>query len=136
MARRLESQTCRKMRPRQATLFPGWSSQALSCFRPRRQVSRRDWFCLASANSSLEVFMTNRVSLRAQLRELAATNVEALIGPRLYGSITVVDPSPFFVEMVVAHEGQSRGEVVGFGAQVKEWGKRVIRALAHAFNPS
>lgn len=80
--------------------------------------------------------MGNKVHLRAQVREMANSAVTALLGQSVYDRLTAGDDAPFFVEMTVAHEGTSTGEVQGFGAMVKEWGKRVIRALVSAFNPA
>lgn len=77
-----------------------------------------------------------RVFLRGSVRELQAATVGQMIGAGMMARITAVDANPYFFELMLAHEGQSRGSVVGLGARVKEWTRRVIRALAHAFNPS
>ncbi len=70
------------------------------------------------------------------MKELAAADVQALIGPHQYQQIVATDESPFFVQMTIGHEGTSSGSLSGLGARVKEWGKRVVRALVHAFDPA
>ena len=77
-----------------------------------------------------------RVLVNARIRELAADSVAALVGPLRYSQITALDPSPMFVSLTVAHEGVSRGEVVGLGARVKEWARKVIARLAELLHPS
>jgi hypothetical protein len=77
-----------------------------------------------------------RVIVRARITELAADTVAAMIGPLRYQQITALDPSPMFVSLTVAHEGVSRGEVVGLGARVKEWARKVIARLAELLHPS
>jgi hypothetical protein len=77
-----------------------------------------------------------RVLVRARIRELAAESVAALIGPLRFQQITALDPKPMFVSLTVAHEGVSRGEVVGLGARVKEWARKVIARLAELMHPS
>lgn len=77
-----------------------------------------------------------RVYLRGNVREMATATVSQLIGTGMMARIQSVDPNPFFFELTLAHEGESRGEIVGIGARVKEWGKRMIRAVAHAFKPA
>ena len=79
--------------------------------------------------------MKNQVFLRAQLRELATNEISALLGPHRYAELTHGDEQPLFVSMVIAHEGQSRGEVKGRGAKLKEWGKKAVRACVRAFRP-
>ncbi len=77
-----------------------------------------------------------RVLVNARITELAADTVAALIGPLRYSQITALDPQPMFVSLTVAHEGVSRGEVVGLGARVKEWARKVIARLAELLHPS
>ena len=74
--------------------------------------------------------------IRASVCEMAAATVEQVIGQSQMNTIRTYDPNPYFFSMVIAHEGESRGEVVGFGAKLKEWGKRVIRQVANAFHPA
>lgn len=74
--------------------------------------------------------------IRGEVREMAAATVSQLIGISQMNAITANDPNPYFFEAVIAHEGESKGEIVGFGAKLKTWSKRVIRAVANAFNPA
>lgn len=67
---------------------------------------------------------------------MAMPTVRDLIGLTQWQRIVELDPEPTFIEMTIAHEGQSRGEIVGWGVRLKEWGKRVIRAVVNAFAPS
>ena len=67
---------------------------------------------------------------------MAAADVQAMIGAHHYQQIVAADASPFFVQMTIGHEGTSSGSLSGLGARVKEWGKRVVRALVHAFDPA
>lgn len=80
--------------------------------------------------------MNRRVLVPARIQELAGDAVAALTGPLRYQQITALDPAPMFVSLTVAHEGVSRGEVVGLGARLKEWGRRVIARLAELLEPS
>jgi hypothetical protein len=83
-----------------------------------------------------KVMKNQRVLVRARITELAADTVAALIGPLRYQQIAALDPQPMFVSLTVAHEGVSRGEVVGLGARVKEWARKVIARLAELLHPS
>ena len=76
------------------------------------------------------------VKMLGRINEMALPTVRELIGLTQWEAITALDPEPTFVEMTIAHEGTSRGEVVGWGARLKEWGKRVIRAVVNAFAPA
>ncbi len=77
-----------------------------------------------------------RIQFRGRLNEMAMPAVRDLIGMSQWQRIIELDPEPTFVQMVIAHEGTSRGEIVGWGARLKEWGKRVIRSVVQAFAPS
>ena len=77
-----------------------------------------------------------RVQIHGRINEMALPTVQELIGLTQWQRIIELDPEPTFVEMTIAHEGTSRGEIVGWGARLKEWGKRVIRAVVQAFAPS
>lgn len=77
-----------------------------------------------------------RISFRGQVREMAAATVEQLIGFATMQTIRAHDSEPYFFELVLGHEGRSSGNVVGLGHRVKEWSKKVIRAVVHAFNPA
>jgi hypothetical protein len=78
--------------------------------------------------------MNQRIHLRGRISEMAADAVAGLIGAGQMARIQSVDSAPFFFEMVLAHEGQSRGSLNGLQI-VKEWIGRVVRAVAHAFSP-
>lgn len=78
--------------------------------------------------------MKQAIHLRGRIQELAATTVATLIGAGPMARITSVDQEPFFFELVLAHEGTSQGSLNGV-AIVKEWLKRTVQAVAHAFTP-
>ncbi len=80
--------------------------------------------------------MAKQVFLRGSVRELASDSVRQLLGNVSYARAVGDDPSPFFVSMVIAHEGESRGEVKGIGARIKEWTRKAVRAVVRAFRPS
>lgn len=80
--------------------------------------------------------MPKQVFLRGSVRELAGDSVRQLLGNVQYARVVGEDPAPFFVSMVIAHEGESRGEVKGIGARVKEWSRKAVRAVVRAFRPS
>ena len=80
--------------------------------------------------------MSKRIQIAGRINEMALPTVRELIGLTQWQAITALDAEPTFVEMVIAHEGTSRGEIVGWGARLKEWGKRVIRSVVQAFAPS
>ncbi|MEW6212887.1 MAG: hypothetical protein AB1631_31475, partial [Acidobacteriota bacterium] len=79
---------------------------------------------------------SRRVMVPARIQEMATDSVQALIGPLRYQQIASIDPAPMFVQMTVAHEGVSTGEVAGLGNRVKEWARGVIRRLAELLHPS
>lgn len=78
--------------------------------------------------------MKQAIRLRGRVQELAAVDVEGLIGAGQMARIRSVDQEPFFFQMTLAHEGTSTGSLSGV-AVVKEWLARVVRAVAHAFSP-
>lgn len=76
------------------------------------------------------------VRIAGRLNEMALPTVRELIGRSEWQRITEMDAEPTFVEMVIAHEGTSRGEIVGWGARLKHWGRKVIHAVVQAFAPA
>jgi hypothetical protein len=71
------------------------------------------------------------------IEELAATEVQARLGRERYGRIRARDGHPFFVEMIIAHEGVSSGRVVGPGLgrpTRKFWSRASIEELAEKTN--
>jgi hypothetical protein len=78
--------------------------------------------------------MKQQIHLRGRITELAAATVATLLGAGQMARIQAVDQEPFFFELVLAHEGTSNGSLNGFTV-VKEWLKRTVQAVAHAFTP-
>jgi hypothetical protein len=70
---------------------------------------------------------------RGRIQEMACEDVQSLLGADKYQSIKAVDRHPFFVELLVAHEGISKGKILGAGqnAGVKKlWSRDRIEELA------
>ncbi len=71
------------------------------------------------------------------IQEMSAEQVEELVGKDRYGSLKKIDPHPFFAELLVAHEGVSRGKMLGAGLNrpaEKFWSKDRIRELVSRIN--
>jgi len=76
---------------------------------------------------------------RARIQELAREEVKRIIGEEHYQKIKSVDPHPFFVELLVAHEGISKGKILDGGlngSTKKLWSKERIKELAKKLNAS
>jgi len=75
---------------------------------------------------------------RARIEELAREEVKRIIGEEHYQKIKSVDPHPFFVNLLVAHEGISQGKILDDGLSQpakKLWLKERIKELANKLNP-
>jgi len=70
---------------------------------------------------------------RARIQEMASEDVRNLLGEEKYRAIKSGDSHPFFVELLVAHEGVSRGKILGATRQgrsaKKFWSKARIEEL-------
>jgi len=67
------------------------------------------------------------------VQEMAADEVKNIVGEQKYNSIKSADAHPFFVELLVAHEGVSTGKILGAGARAgakKFWSPERIAELA------
>jgi len=80
----------------------------------------------------------HKIYLCARVQEMAAAEVQALIGEARYQAIKSQDPHPFFVAFSAGHEGESRGQVLNGVAGFKPvssgtrklWSRSRIRELA------
>jgi len=69
---------------------------------------------------------------KTKARELDIERVRELIGEEAYQSIKQKDPHPFFVELLIAYEGISRGKILGSGLNRpvrKFWSRARIKEL-------
>jgi len=75
----------------------------------------------------------NRLVLKSgKIQEMSAAQVEELIGREQYHLIKKRDAHPFFVELLVAHEGVSRGKILNGclnGSARKFWSAERIQEL-------
>ena len=67
--------------------------------------------------------------IRAQLREMAASEIADAVPDEILARIRQSDPHPLFKAFVVGHEGESRGNLIGIGNVVKRWFSDAVRAL-------
>ena len=67
--------------------------------------------------------------IKAQLREMAASEIMEMIPPDKLQQIRATDPRPLFKAFVVGHEGESRGRLIGVGNVVKRWFQSTIHKL-------
>jgi hypothetical protein len=67
---------------------------------------------------------------------MAAATAQQLIGLGRMQQIQLVDPEPYFFELVLAHEGNSTGKIAGLGNRIKQWAEKTIRAVVHVFSPA
>lgn len=65
----------------------------------------------------------------AALQEMAASEIMSMIDPATLAAIKQSDPKPLIKAFVVGHEGESKGNVVGFGNVVKRWYRSMVRTL-------
>jgi len=75
----------------------------------------------------------------AQIEELDLNQVRRLIGEERYQEIKAGDSHPFFVELLVAHEGISQGKIVGAGLNrpvKKLWEKARVDELVKRLKES
>jgi len=77
----------------------------------------------------------NKLVLKTgRIQEMSAEQVQELVGKDKYQRIKKKDPHPFFVELVVAHEGVSRGKILGAGLNrpvQKLWSSERIQELVN-----
>lgn len=66
---------------------------------------------------------------RATLREMAASDIAAMIPEAKLRELKVRDPRPLIKAFVVGHEGESRGTLIGIGNVVKRWFRTMVRKL-------
>lgn len=74
------------------------------------------------------------VQFWAQMREMPEAEVMRHIGEDRYQSIRAQDEHPFFIGLDVGYEGQSKGEVLGWGNRIKTWLQPVIQKLGRLLN--
>jgi len=69
------------------------------------------------------------MKIRALIEEMSAAAIEEAIPEQTLKDIRRTDTHPLFRAYTVAHEGQSRGKIIGVGNVVKKWAAEVIRKL-------
>lgn len=67
--------------------------------------------------------------IKAQLREMAASELAAMIPSSEMMRIQATDAHPHFKAFVVGHEGEASGNMVGVGNVVKRWFRSAIEKL-------
>ena len=69
------------------------------------------------------------IRFNAVLQEMAADEIMEMVGESILNKLRADDPNPLIKAFVVGHEGESKGNLVGFGNVIKRWFKTMIRAL-------
>lgn len=82
---------------------------------------------------------SSRVNIEAQVRELSGSDVLRKVGKKIYDAIKARDSHPMFIELEVAEEGVSTGELEiypGVFENVKKWWPaKIVRELAGMLKP-
>lgn len=66
---------------------------------------------------------------------MAASDILLHIPGHVLGEIKKEDQHPVFEAYVIAHPGESKTHVVGFGSKILKWGDGVIKAIAEKIKP-
>lgn len=69
------------------------------------------------------------IRFNVALQEMAADEIMEMVGESILNKLRASDPNPLIKAFVVGHEGESKGNLVGFGNVIKRWLKTMIRAL-------
>jgi len=67
--------------------------------------------------------------IRATLRAMASSEIEAMISAEKLAEIKSRDRNPIIKAFVVGHEGEARGNLVGYGNIVKRWFVDMVKRL-------
>jgi hypothetical protein len=60
---------------------------------------------------------------------MASSEIAGMIPEEIIREIKKTDPNPLFRAYVVAHEGEARGNLVGYGNIVKKWYRAIVDKL-------
>lgn len=72
---------------------------------------------------------------RAQLQEMASTEILSMIPPYFIEDVKRRDPKPLFKAFIVGQEGEAEGSFLGIGKVVKTWFKDAIGKLSRKIYP-
>jgi len=67
--------------------------------------------------------------IRVTLHCMASSEIADMIPEQTIREIKKTDPNPLFRAYVVAHEGEARGNLVGYGNIVKKWYRAIVDKL-------
>jgi hypothetical protein len=71
-----------------------------------------------------------KLTFLARVQEMSGSEIMSLIPKDIFTKIKEVDPVPEFRVYSIAHEGESKGNIVGFGNKQKAWYKALIEKVA------
>lgn len=74
------------------------------------------------------------MKFKVRLREMAESEISAMIPTSTYSRIRAKDQHPLFKAFVIGHEGEARGNVVGIGNVTKRWFRSAIEKLHDRIN--
>jgi len=69
------------------------------------------------------------LKIRVALHCMASSEIAGMIPEETIREIKKTDPNPLFRAYVVAHEGEAKGNLVGYGNIVKKWYRAIIDKL-------
>ena len=69
------------------------------------------------------------MKIRVALHYMASSEIAGMIPEETIREIKKTDPAPLFRAYVVAHEGEAKGNLVGYGNVVKKWYRAIIDKL-------
>ena len=67
--------------------------------------------------------------IRVALHCMASSEIAGMIPEETIAEIKKTDPTPLFRAYVVAHEGEAKGNLVGYGNIVKKWYRAIVDKL-------
>jgi hypothetical protein len=69
------------------------------------------------------------MKIRVALHCMASSEIAGMIPEETIREIKKTDPNPLFRAYVVAHEGEAKGNLVGYGNIVKKWYRAIVDKL-------
>jgi len=69
------------------------------------------------------------LKIRVALHCMASSEIAGMIPEETIAEIKKTDPNPLFRAYVVAHEGEAKGNLVGYGNIVKKWYRAIVDKL-------
>jgi len=69
------------------------------------------------------------MKIRVALQFMASSEIAGMIPEETIAEIKKTDPTPLFRAYVVAHEGEAKGNLVGYGNIVKKWYRAIVDKL-------